>query len=335
MRLKAWAATACLIAATTAGVESRESGVEAVVESAQRQQRTGREETERFSRRVRLGQTGSFIVTNVSGDIAVSGGSGEDVVIEAVKRTSGDRAELDDVAIEVDEAAGRVEIRTRYEGRARQRRGDRVSVDFTVAVPAGATVEVRSVSGNARVANVTGAIRAESVSGDISTVGSPRVEVAKSVSGDVEVSGATAEGDLRAASVSGNVRANGVRARTLELSTVSGDMIVTDGACDRLEVKSVIGDIAFSGTLVRSGRYEINSHSGDVRLTLAGHTGFELMANSFSGDIRSDWPVTLGGASRDGRRTSRSRQTVRGTYGDGSAVLDIRTFSGDIAILKR
>jgi hypothetical protein len=28
-------------------------------------------------------------------------------------------------------------------------------------------------------------------------------------------------------------------------------------------------------------------------------------------------------------------RTIRGTYGDGSAILDLRTFSGDIAIVKR
>ena len=102
-------------------------------------------------------------------------------------------------------------------------------------------------------------------------------------------------------------------------------------------MKSVSGSVEFVGTLGKSGRYEINSHSGSVRLSLAGNTGFELNASSFSGSIRSDFPVTLGGPpSRDdrGRRPGPGRAT-HAVFGDGSATLNIRTFSGDIVLTKR
>ena len=93
-------------------------------------------------------------------------------------------------------------------------------------------------------------------------------------------------------------------------------------------------------TINRGGRYEINAHSGTVRLQLANPAGFELTANSFSGSIRSDLPMTMGGdaATRDdnGRRGRRdSNHAMRATYGDGSATLLVRTFSGDIIIAKR
>ena len=76
-----------------------------------------------------------------------------------------------------------------------------------------------------------------------------------------------------------------------------------------------------------------------MRLTLSNPPGFELNANSFSGSIRSDFPVTIGGTSdgrdRNGRRRIVNNRSMRATYGDGSATLTILTFSGDIVIAKK
>jgi hypothetical protein len=75
-----------------------------------------------------------------------------------------------------------------------------------------------------------------------------------------------------------------------------------------------------------------------VRIILSGDTGFELDANSFSGSIRSDLPLTAstggtGGAGRNDR--GRRQHAVRGIYGNGSAVLHATTFSGSVVISKR
>jgi DUF4097 and DUF4098 domain-containing protein YvlB len=296
----------------------------------------GPEQTDRFSRRVRIGRDGRFSISNVAGDITVTGGSGDEVSIEAVKRTRGDRSQLGRVRIDVDERPGRVEVRTEYERDWRDRSGD-VSVDYTVSVPSSAAVDVKSVSGIAKVSNVQGAVRAESVSGDVVTSGTPRLEFAKTVSGDVSLGGVTTDGDLAATSVSGSLSARGLKARGIELGSVSGNINVSDASCERLDGKTVSGNIEYAGSLAKAGRYNINSHSGTIRLTLTGSTGFELIANTFSGNVRSDLPLTIGGslADRDDRRRGGPGRAIRGTFGDGSASLMIRTFSGDIVIAKR
>jgi len=89
------------------------------------------------------------------------------------------------------------------------------------------------------------------------------------------------------------------------------------------------------GTLAHHGRYEFKSNSGDVRLTLTGNTGFEVEAHSFSGDIRSDFPISTHGTSDTSSRRGPHRSLLQGTFGDGSAVIDITTFSGSIVIAKR
>jgi DUF4097 and DUF4098 domain-containing protein YvlB len=300
----------------------------------------GPEQTERVSRKVKIGRDGRVSIENIAGEITVTGGSGDEASIEAVKRTRGDRSELATVRVIVDERPGRVDVRTEHERNRfdRSGRSDHVSVDYTLTVPGGAAVDVKSISGNVKVSNVQGAVRAESVSGNVTTAGTPRLEMAKSVSGDVVLTDAGADADLSAGSVSGNVRANGLKARALDLGTVSGDVVLTNVTCDRLGVKSVSGNIEYSGALARNGRYDVNTHSGTVRLTLSGSTGFELTGTTFSGSIRSELPLTIGGERERNtgirRRDARNR-SIRATFGDGSAALTLRTFSGDIVIAKR
>ncbi len=288
----------------------------------------GPEQTERFSRTVRLGPNGSVSVSNIAGDIVVKAGSGDSVSIEAVKRARGDRSQLGRVEIEVSDRAGRVDISTNHLGRH-----DNVSVSYTITLPASASVEAHSVSGNVSVTGVQGAVRGETVSGNVTMASTPRLEAAKSVSGNVELTGAAADGDLSASSVSGSVRANGLKARGLQVGSISGDIVVTDVTCERLAAKSVSGEIEFSGALARGGRYDVTSHSGDVRLTLAGNTGFELSATTFSGSIRSDFPLTIAGGQPIRRRGP--GQSMHATFSDGSAALNVNSFSGDIVIGKR
>jgi DUF4097 and DUF4098 domain-containing protein YvlB len=84
----------------------------------------------------------------------------------------------------------------------------------------------------------------------------------------------------------------------------------------------------------------MNSHSGLVRLAIAGNTGFELEATTFSGSVRSDFPLTLrAGTDPDyddrGRRRGRMQQSIRGSFGDASAIVNLKSFSGDIIVTKR
>src|SRR6185295_18543323 len=166
------------------GVALREV-VRAATVRAYQGRNSGPEQTERFSRKVKIGRDGRVSVSNISGDIVVTAGSGDEVSIDAVKRTRGDRSELANIEIIVEERAGRVDVRVEHGSRERGRRGDSASVDFTVTLPASASLDVHSVSGSLKVTGVRGAVRAETVSGDVTTADTPNLEHAKSVSGDI------------------------------------------------------------------------------------------------------------------------------------------------------
>ena len=291
----------------------------------------GREQTETFSRKVSIGPDGRLSIENISGEVTITGGAGDEVSIEAVKRTRGDRGQLADVTIDVEErGGGRLDIRT-----IRRSRNTRAWVDYTITMPVSASVEVRSISGNVRVTNVQGVVRGESVSGDVTMSGTPKLENAKTVSGDVSVAGVSTNGDLALGSTSGTLTARGLKVRGLALNSISGDMVLTDVICERLGAKSVSGTIDFGGGIVKGGRYELSSHSGDVRLGLRNPGGFELNASSFSGTIRSGLSLVLHSDAIDRGNRGRRNQSMQATFGDGSALVIIRTFSGDVVIVER
>lgn len=293
----------------------------------------GVEQVERVTRTLKIGPNGQLDLANVSGDIVVTGGGGDEVKLEAVKRGRGaTEAEAKDqltlMTVEITERAGRADVRARY------KEGERhvhVSVDYTVTAPAGTRVIVRSVSGDVKVTGIKGELDAESVSGDITVAEAGQLARAKTVSGDVDIKGAAAESVLDVSSVSGDVAARGVKARRVEVSSVSGNAELTDVTCEAAAMKSVSGDVVFTGSLAKAGRYEFKSHSGDVRVTIPGDVGFELEASTFSGTINSDLPLTVGGE----KGAAVSKRTIRGTFGDGSAILNCTTFSGSVVIRKR
>jgi hypothetical protein len=293
--------------------------------------------TERFSKTAHLDQNGTFDLANISGNIVITGGSGRDVTIEAVKRVqrpnpNAARALLQMIDIQVVEQANRVEVRTAYP-RPRNFPG---SVDFTVSVPEDANVTIKTLSGNVRATNIKGELRAEAVSGNVTAAAARKVEALKCVSGDIEVIDASADDLVTASTVSGNITVRGLKARAIQLGTVSGNIRVDDSQADRTDLRAVNGNIDYAGDLTKSGRYQFSSHSGDIRLVLSGATGFELQANSFSGAVRSDFAINRRGTrGGEGQPAVQGPRAIRGAVGDASAMLVLRAFSGSISITRR
>lgn len=278
------------------------------------------QENEQFSRTFDVGPSGSLHISNLSGDIEIQGGPGTEIRVEAEKHGHGDPSL---VSIEVSQTGDRVRVETKY---SQGKRHKHMSVDFTVTVPSGTSVSAQSVSGDVVVENVGGELEAESVSGDVTVTKVENLLVATSVSGDVTVEGAASREDPEIGSVSGDVQVTGLKAREVEVSSVSGDVILTHTECERAAMESVSGDIRYSGTFAKGGRYEFESHSGDIRIYIANDIGFELAAETFSGDIESEFPLTMSGTI--------SKREINGVYGDGSAMIEASTFSGSITISK-
>jgi DUF4097 and DUF4098 domain-containing protein YvlB len=290
------------------------------------------EATEQFSRTIRFERTGVVDIENISGDIVITGGGGTDVRIEATKRVRNPRdgqarALLQEVQIEVAERSRRIEIRTR-QPRARTTMSE---VDYTLAVPSGVDIVVKTISGDVRIGNVRGELHAETISGDVALMSVGQVRAVKTVAGNIEI--ADTEGDVTASSINGDLILRDVKGRSLALETVSGDLRLMQVDVERATLGSVNGDIDFVGRLAKSGRYEFSTHSGDIRLTPVGASGFDVDANTFSGDVLSEYAMK-GPRTESGPGRGLNRQ-IRGSFGDGSATVMLRSFAGDITIVRR
>jgi DUF4097 and DUF4098 domain-containing protein YvlB len=314
-------------------------------ERAQQSRRDAREEqTEKISRTLKIGGSGELVLSNLSGDITITRGGGS-VQIEAVKtaraRTIEEaRAMLPLVNVEFSERGSRAEVRVTY---PRRQPGDRgrnvnVSVQFNVTAPESARISASSLSGSIRVTDIRGDLNLSSTSGDIIVTNGARVMSAKTTSGSVEIVNLRSEIPLAADSVSGDIIVRQSRAPRLELATISGNVTLTEVQCERLDADTHSGDLELNAPLSKNGRYDLSSHSGTIRVMPSGNIGFELDANSFSGHIESQ--LTLKdqkqGVADYGRRKPAGRtRSLRGVYGDGSAFLDITTFSGSVVIGKK
>ena len=294
------------------------------------------EVSESFSHTAKLGRGGTVELENVAGDVTVTGGGGNDVRIEAVKRARAPFAQplrtfLQELAIDVIERGGNVEIRTQRP----RRTGALTSVDFTVTVPNGANLLLRTGSGNVTIRNVSGEVRAESTSGDVVANSVKRVRELRSVSGNVELSDCEAD-EFDVNTLSGEVVIRNLKGRVLDLQTITGNARLMNVTSERASLRSMSGDLDFAGRLAKSGRYEFQTHGGNIRVAPSGSPGFDLEASTLVGDLRSDFVLKIIEQLRGGRapRAVPRERSLRGTVGDGAAVLTATSFSGNIRIVK-
>ena len=282
---------------------------------------------ENFQRTIELGSSGTVEVSGIHGDIRVTGGEGSSVRIAAMKRVrdpnrDAARALLQNVDVRITERGGGVEILTELPDAKTP-----IWVDYEVTVPFAANVSIRSLGGVVRVANIKGEVRAEAYNGHMLMTSVGRVRQAKVVTGNLVIGGADGD-EVNAETLGGVMQLRNIRARTVELRSVSGPMQLTDVECERCTVTSVIGAIDFASPLRRNARYSITTNSGNIRFTPDGNTGFDLEAIT-GGVLRSEYQLKPSGPAPPVKRS-----VLRGTYGDGSAILSLRSFTGSITVVK-
>ena len=335
-------------------------------------------QTEELVRTIPMAPGGQFTLSNISGDITVAGNDDAVLTLRATKRlvdpgTVSDnvaRDALDRVEIEIRDRGGRVAVEAEYPRRglsgrlADLFRGGRmaVAVDYAVTVPPGVAVAIESVSGSVTVEGVDGETSIETISGDVRLSSLPRLAEVEMVSGDLLMTDVGHDDDLSAEAVSGRITIDGVRAPRVDVEAVSATIVLTRVEARRVDVATVSGPVSFDGPLDAEGRYELESHSGSIRVTVPPGTGFDLEAESFSGSLSSNAAITMHlregtavsadsialdvddtdpdnptieaaapliqwGMNRNGTRE------LEGTVGGGGARLELSTFSGDMTIV--
>ena len=88
--------------------------------------------------------------------------------------------------------------------------------------------------------------------------------------------------------------------------------------------------MTFDGLVDSNGRYEMSSHSGDIRLRVQRDARAQLSVATWNGAIDSQFPITL----KPGQQRIGTLNAKRFTFeiGSGAARIIAETFSGDITI---
>jgi len=258
-------------------------------------------------------------ISNVAGSVKVTAWDQQVVKVTGRIENDKDRFEMTGndqrVVIKVRRDSGK------YEGKD--------GAKLEISVPAGASLEVNTVSADVEVGGVKGAQRLESVSGNIvATVFDEQLDL-RTISGDATIDGSGGKARVFAESTSGDVRAKGI-ASEVEAASVSGDLFLELGSVPHGRFKTVSGDVNAELELAREGRLDVESISGDVELMFKQPVDAEFDIETHSGDIDN----CFGPQSERKSKYAPGRE-LRFTEGNGSGRVRVDTLSGDIDVCRR
>ncbi len=130
---------------------------------------------------------------------------------------------------------------------------------------------------------------------------------------------------LVARTTNGGVEVEGLHA-DVHASTVNGDISVSTTGLVR--ATTVNGSIdAEMGTNSWTGELSFATVNGDVSVAFPAGLDAQVRAQTVSGDIETDWPLTV--------RGQFGSKGLNGTIGSGGRMLELRTVNGSIEIRKR
>lgn len=274
-------------------------------------QRRSMEYTSRIDTTFSFDKSGSVTLSTSTGDIVVTGWSRDQVHV---------RATSDDDNIRLDASSSRITLDV-----SRSRRGG--DTRFEISVPYGVRVTTTTRSGDISIRGTRGPVEAHAQNGDVDVEDvTSRLDVS-TFSGDLTASNVTA--DTQVGTISGSVRLTDARGN-IEVNTVSGDVTLRSVTARLVRAKTTSGDVTFDGLIDAAGRYELGTHSGDVRLHVQRDASAQLTVSTWNGGITSQFPITL----RPGEHGIGVATTKRITFeiGGGAARITAETFSGDITI---
>jgi lia operon protein LiaG len=300
---------------------------------------------------------GDVAIYNLAGEVRVEPGSGE--VTAEVARGGADAGKLKVMKGEIDGwetlrviyPADRIQYGKLSEGSSTQirvrengtfgnqhdgegkERGKRITIagrggglnahaDLRVTVPPGKRVAVYLAVGKVAVTNVDGDLWIDTYAGPVTTSGT-RGELTIDVgSGAVQVT--EARGELSVDTGSGTVAVSGVRGEKVSIDTGSGDIEVTGLVAPQVALQTGSGSVAAD---VQGEVWNVNvqTGSGDVTLKLPPALGADVDIETSSGDIETDFSVSV---------TRHARDHLTGRIGDGRGKIAIETGSGGIKLVK-
>ena len=258
---------------------------------------------------------GHVVVKNVAGGIEVSGWDHDEVSITG---TLGDGVDHLDVSGDASQLTVEVKLP----------KNSHITGDthLKLQVPAGASVDLSSVSADIVATGLHAAVKANTISGDVDfELESPQISV-QTVSGDIILRSPSQNTTVN--SVSGDLRMNGPRG-DLSATTVSGNLELQGGGpFHQIKLKTISGDSRVDVSLTNDGRIVGESLSGDIDLSVPATLMGVAELKSFSGEARCSSAVAT--------TSSDHGKAHEYVWGNGQgAHIDLSSFSGDIHVDRK
>jgi hypothetical protein len=199
-----------------------------------------------------------------------------------------------------------------------------------VSVPRGARVWVRTNAGGIEGTGLVGELELISVGGTIKVDCACRLVSAETIDGGVEVTGGAQV--VRARTGSGQISLMKLgTVSELTAITVSGPILVTGVTASTGRLETVSGNVTFNAGVDHRGRFEVQTHGGDVELRLPADIEAEFDLHSLGGTVLFGLLAKQGDVAKP---VSSGKQILRAT-GGGGAQITVRSFKGAIRVLPR
>lgn len=270
-----------------------------------------------IDRSLPTGATPSVEISNVQGRVTVT--AWDQQVVKVTGTIENDQTEFEFVGDQ-----RHVVIKVRPESGKSHRNHDEAILD--IKVPAGASLDINTVSADIDVQGVRGEQRLEAVSGEITTAAYDEQLDVRTISGDAVINGTGGKARIDVQSVSGGVTVRGVDGE-VEAQSVSGNVELDLGTVTRLSLETVSGNLKASLTLASDARLDAESVSGHVDVRFAKPVNGEFEFETFSGNIENCF-----GPKAERKSKYAPGTELRFTQGSGGARVSVDTLSGTISI---
>jgi DUF4097 and DUF4098 domain-containing protein YvlB len=196
-------------------------------------------------------------------------------------------------------------------------------VNFDLTVPAWMAVSLENLNGNIQVDGVRAAVEIANLNGDITVNGGAGSITLESTAGSITLNGG--RGRIALDATGGNIVGRDLQG-DLVVTAVSGHVALVDVDSKSVQVENVTGDVLYSGTIKDGGSYTLSTHSGEVYLGIPEGANATVATSVFSGEVRGGFPLP------QTDRANRSERSYR--FGNGSAAIELETFSGSIHLVR-
>ena len=250
-----------------------------------------------------LSPNSSVFVINQTGTITVHAAPGRQLQVTAVQKS-------DKVEIDSSQRGNRVTLRTHL---LQKVSGDDARVDYDIALPSDAGINIDSESGPITIENLQGNVTVDSDAGDVT--------ISNVSNGAVQVQTVNAAVTLR-----------GISNSRVLVATTGGNVHMTAVTGPKVSVETTNGGISYEGDFAGGGFYTLTNHSGDIDLKVPSSASLDLTARSFKGTVTNDFPFQKPQHPTFPLSQGRS---FAGTSNSGASSVELRSFSGKIRVNRQ